>query len=978
MRHKPFLRCIAETFLQQSGKANLKDYCFIFPNRRSGIFFEKELIDCADGAFVLPHITTISDFVCDITQMVECGRIELLLDLYNEYKKIIGSECEPFDEFSFWGDVILNDFNDIDLYLIESQQLFSNLKEYKEIGTDYLDSEQKEALKEYFGESAVHQSHNLERFWKHSSAYNNDNENPKQYFHLWELLGDLYLKFNERLSEKGVAYSGQIYRKAVDILKKQDLSQFQYKQYVFVGFNVLSKSEIKIFSILKERNIADFYWDFNSPALRDNNNKATTFLNKNINTFKSKYDIGETIIDTFPNISAFAIPGNVGQVKYATNIVENLINENKVDHAKNLLDTAIVLPDENLFIPLSGSIDKNKINKVNITMGFPLKKSLVSTLLSSISKIHRQSRQIKGIFHYYIEDVKGLIAHPYIKLIAPEETKKLSAKLAKDRLFFIPASTFQEYCPSIKELFSPITGLNKQELIRHTNTILDFLINRIITPINSKENGSIEITCIHKYIEQFHQLIDIINDYDIELSENTFFYLIDRFISGSIVSLQGEPLEGLQIMGILETRCLDFRNIIIPSMNEKVFPRKHFSRSFIPYNIRKGFGMSTVEYQESMYAYYFYRMISRAENVFLLYDARTSGLGSGDPSRYIQQLCRIYNDSKTTITHASFDISSIKELEINVPKTPRVMKKLNLYRTKDSGKYLSASSINSYIACPLKFYLEKVEGLYIEDEITQFMSYSTFGTIIHEIMHNIYSPYKGKLVTYEYINSFISNQNHCLDKEIVKTVNEIYYNKGANCYNELDGEGYMIQDVIKHYILEILKYDSLQEFTYIEGEEKGEEEEKDFWDVFGINFKQYIDRVDLVDEHNGNPPYIRIIDYKTGSDETKVSDFATAMDNSKTKNCKALIQIFLYCNFYNYIRKSDEKIKPLIYTVRNMAEAEIRINRIVVNDYHDFNDDFIQEMGAKIEEMFDENIPFTQTCNDNTCQYCKYKDFCRK
>ncbi len=978
MRHKSFLRCIAETFTQQSELKNLKDYCFILPNRRSGIFFEKELIECTNKAFVLPQITTISDFVCDITQMVECGRIELLLNLYEEYRKLIGTDCESFDEFSLWGDIIINDFNDIDLYLIDPQQIFTNLKEFKEIGTDYLTDEQKETLKEYFGDSVALQPHNIERFWKHSRAYNSDNSNPTQYFHLWEMLGDLYTKFNDKLSEKGMAYSGQIYRKAVDILSKQDFSQFDYQQYIFVGFNVLSTSEIKIFNALKSRNIADFYWDCNSPALRDSNNKASVFLNKNMKTFKSKYDIEDRSIDSYPDIQAFAIPGNVGQVKYAANIVEQLITEKKVDNPNNLLDTAIVLPDENLFIPLSSSLDKNTIKKVNITMGFPLRKSLVSTLLSAISKIHRQSRLIKGFFHYYSEDIKSLVSHPYIKLIAPEETKYLFAKLAKDRLFFIPATTLQDICPTIKNLFIPITGLNKQELIRHTNNILDFLVNKIVTTLNNEDNGSIEISCVYKYIEQFHLLTDIINDYDIELNENTFFFLIDRFISGATVSLQGEPLEGLQIMGVLETRCLDFKNIIIPSMNERIFPRKHFSRSFIPYNIRKGYGLSTIDHQESMYAYYFYRMISRAENVFLLYDARTSGLGSGDPSRYIQQLCKIYKDSKTSISHATFDISSIKELEINVPKTPRVMKLLNLYRTKDSGKYLSASSINSYISCPLKFYLEKVEGVYIEDEVTQFMNYSTFGTIIHEIMHNIYSPLKGLLINKAYIDEFLNNKNNALDKVIVKTVNEIYYNKGANCYDELDGEGYMIQDVIKYYVTEVLKYDSHQEFTYLQGEEKGEEEEKDYWDLFGINFKQYIDRVDSVDENNGNPPYIRIIDYKTGNDETSVTDFASAMDNSKEKIKKAIIQIFLYCNFYNFRRKSHIKIKPLIYTIKNMSQSQIKIHKTIVDDYRDFNEDFVQQMKKKIDEMFDENIPFSQTRNDKTCQYCKYKDFCRK
>ena len=972
MQSNSFLQSVARTFLSK-GEEVLKDYCFIFPNRRSSVFFEKELVDNAKSAFILPHITTISDFVCDITHMVECSRIELMLDLYEEYKGIIGENCEPFDEFCYWGDIILNDFNDVDLYLVDSDSMFVNLKEYKEIGTDYLSEEQKSALNEYFGESVASRSTNVEKFWKHTSAYKSGCNNSEKYFYLWELLGELYRRFNSRLALKGVSYSGHIYRKAVDRLKAVSVEDLEFKQYVFVGFNVLSTSEVQMFNILKDKKLADFYWDLNSPALRDSNNKATRFLSRNIKAFRSKYTLDEPQITSFPQIKVNAIPGNVGQVKCAVDIVKQLIADGKIKDDKDLLNTAIVLPDENLFIPLTGSIDKNIINKVNVTMGFPLKKSLVSTLLTAVSKVHRQARKIKGEFFYYIEDVKGLVSHPYIKLMASGEVQQLLQTLAKDRKFFVSVETIKESCPTFWELFSPVTSMSLNDLIGYTDNILNFLVNKVTPSLETQDDKTIEITCVRKYIEQFHQLVDIIGKYTIELNENTFFYLVDRFITGSIVSLQGEPLEGLQIMGVLETRCLDFKNLIVLSMNEKVFPRKHFSRSFIPYNLRKGYGMATIEHQESMYAYYFYRMISRAENVFLLYDARTSGLGSGDPSRFVQQLCKIYTESNTKIEYVSFDISSSKDLVIEVPKTPRIMEKLNVYRTKDSGKFLSASAINSYIACPLKFYFEKVEGLRIQDEITEFMNYSTFGTIIHEIMNEIYTPFINQLITGDYLSRYLKNEGHCLDKIIVRVVNRIYYNKGENCYDELDGEGYMIEDVIKHYVIEILKYDSNKNFVYCQGEK----EESDYWDELGINFKQFIDRIDTVDDGDSTP-YLRIVDYKTGNDETSVADFKSAMDNSKDKIKKAIIQIFLYCNFYNYKNKTDRRIKPLIYTVKDLSQAEIKIGRNIVDDYRDYNDDFMQNMRCKIDEMFNEDIPFMQTENDKSCQYCKYKDFCRK
>ena len=974
-----FLQNIVNVFLDNVGN-ELRDYCFVFPNRRSGLFFQKYLKETSTNAKILPGITSISEFVCDLTHKTECGRIELMLDLYEEYRAIAKENSESFDEFSYWGEVILNDFNDVDLYMVDADEMFQNLREYNEIGTDYLDENQKKALKEYFGDNFSNNELGKEYFWKHTRNHNTEKGNTKEYFRLWEMLGLLYTNLNKRLAQKGVAYGGRIYRAAAEMISNIDPDSLNFKQYVFIGFNVLSTSEIKIFEGLKNKGIADFYWDMNSPALRDENNKATRFISLNSKRFKSKYELPGGDITTFPNLKIKALPTNVGQVKYASTIIDELVEKNQVGDVDNLIDTAIVLPDENLFIPLCGSIDK-QTRTTNITLGFPLKKSLTSVLLSLVAKLHRQSRKINNEWCYYIEDLKELLSHPFLKLTTQKEAQILFSELAKERPFYVSSSLLKNRFKSFNHLLIPIEEKSVSGLIQYVQSIMHCIEQDIIPSFTNNEKEAVERSCAIKYIELFNTLIKLIGKYTLEFNDSTFFYLIDRFISGQTISMQGEPLEGLQIMGVLETRCLDFRNIVILSMNERVFPRKHFSRSFISYTLRKGYGLSTVEHQESMYAYYFYRMISKAENVFLLYDARTTGLGSGDPSRFIQQLCRVYGNSNAKIDYVSFGLSKSADNKIIIPKSDRILTRLSEYQ-KGGERYLSASSINSYLSCPLKFYFEKVEHLYINDPINEFIDASTFGSIVHEIMKRLYenaSPSSnglGKLISKSYIESLEKNNGLAIDRVIVQVVNYLLNKKGEFCDDPLDGVGYMLHDVIKHYVYEILKKDKQQEFIYI----KGEQVELGYWDDIEINFKQVIDRLDLVID--GDNEYYRIVDYKTGKDETSIY-----IDDDRLRlnyESKAVNQILMYCHFYNSKNNTDVEIKPEIYTVKNMSQAEVVVKapggkkKEIIYNHKNFTDQFIKSLNKIVTEIFDENVPFTQTEDETRCEYCKFKEFCAK
>lgn len=979
MDAEPFLRLVARAFLSNA-KDEMKDYCFVFPNRRSGVFWSEELAELASGPMIMPEITSISDFLCSLTGDTECNRVELLLDLYLEYKNILGDGAESFDRFAYWGEIVLNDFNDVDRYLVNANSLFRNVKEYREIKTDFLTDLQREVIREYFGDGYNFVKGASDKFWEHIGEENTDINDPIQkYIKLWEVLASLYERLNKRLESKGLSYSGRIYRKAADIIKSRPIEAFEYRKYIFVGFNVLSTSEFEIFRGLKSKGIADFYWDCNSPVFKDYPmNKASRFIKNNLKNFPSQLEINEPEITTFPSrLKAIAVPSNIGQVKYGVQIIKKLEQEGEIADKNNMVDTAVVLPDETLFIPLMEAMPDG-IDKINVTMGLPVRNSSIATLIALIARMHRQAQKIKGEYCYYHEDVKSVLSHPYIKIISAYETQILLQRILKENLYFVPMSIINECVGDLSLIFQIEESAQKvNTLIAYFQRLIDF-IEAELKPALDLAHNTVELGFIDKYINLFSLMEELIAHYEsIEMTDATFFFLISKFISSATISFEGEPLEGLQIMGILETRCLDFKNLIVLSMNERVFPKKHFTPSFIPDNLRKAFGLATMEYQECIYAYYFYRMISRAQNVYLLYDARIIGVGSGEPSRYINQLDVLYPQSGIKKGYTSFSILAPQEIQIAVEKTGRIMKILDRYKNLDGDKalYLSASAINQYINCPLQFYFEKIERLYIEDEVSEFIDYSTFGTIIHSIMEHLYKidGKDGARIGKMYIEGLLHNSK-AIENIIRENLNKIYYKKqGDGLSDDLAGEGYILKDIILHYIYEMLNYDKETDFIFIQGEK----EEKGSWKLdegMSFNFKQYIDRVDI--DSSGK---LRIIDYKTGGDNTKLDKIENLFDGARApQKRKAILQVFLYCNFYSIYNNKREPIKPLIYTCQDMSKAVINMNKEDVENYQDYNDDFLSCLKTLISGMFSPNIPFTQAKNAEICKYCKFVSFCRK
>ena len=485
--------------------------------------------------------------------------------------------------------------------------------------------------------------------------------------------------------------------------------------------------------------------------------------------------------------------------------------------------------------------------------------------------------------------------------------------------------------------------------------------------------------------------------FSVQIEKQSLFFLLSRTMSGAIVPFEGKPLHGLQIMGVLETRSLDFKNIIVLSMNEKVFPTKHYTKSFIPNSIRSAYGLSTFKYQDSMYAYYFFRMISRAENVFLLYDSRVQGVSSGEESRYIKQLAQVYNRGNNRQVIYDYSVLATEEPLISIRKTNRMMNILNDFRSTKNGsrtRYLSASSINTYLDCPLKFYLQKVEGFQEEDSVTDFIDNSTFGTVVHGVMEKLYGG-EPKLIDHKFFDRYLRNGNNEtieLEKLVTYAINKYYKRLDeSRCYEKLTDEADLIAKIVMFYVKNALIQDrSIGTFDYV-----ASEKELAFnWDMGGgvsFNFKCFIDRIDFVDG------VLRIVDYKTGADNVQISEPDNFDDlfvpDSDGAHKKAVLQLLLYCNAYAAHEHYTEDIIPVIYKFRDVEKClkgryDIQKKGFngnksrykPVNGYlSDLNNDkFLERVKNVVREIFDKDVPFVQAEHKNVCLYCQFNKICSR
>ncbi|MDE6048636.1 MAG: PD-(D/E)XK nuclease family protein, partial [Paramuribaculum sp.] len=793
---------------------------------------------------------------------------------------------------------------------------------------------------------------------------------------LWEVLGQLYHAFHNRLEEQGKIASVMEYRRAASILKQvASENRLPYKKYVFVGFNVLSPAEIKIFSILRDFGFADFYWDYNSPAFSDGFNRAGKFIEKNIQEFPSIYELPEDKITDLPEIEIIGVPSSMAQVKLAGSILRDWAQSGIIKDKDNAVDTAIVLPDESLFIGLRRSIPYDVIKNINVTMGLPLKLTPIAALMKIIVNLQLRLRFSGGVPTFYYEDILSVINNNFIKTLAPEEVEALENAIITNRHFRMTQEQIGDIAPSLASIFSPLFS------IRNNEAVYDYITN-IIALIEPECNPT-ELKFLNAYMDAVKSVKEHCVKFETEIKPATFFRMVEQTVAGEKINMIGEPLKGLQMMGVLETRALDFDNIVMLSMNERIFPKKHYTGSFIPDALRRGYGMATADFQESIFAYYFYRLIARAKRVKLIYDARTVGTKTGEMSRYLTQLIYLFGNSgkvRTSLKVFSPLESTSQTIEID-KNTPGILEKLEQFKSgSHDKKYISASALNTYISCPLEFYLRYVEGFNDDKDLNEFMDSGTYGTIVHDVLEEIYrgiSSRHGDIIPGEEIEMLLKPDSTVLDRLIVSHINKEYNKLDDSLIDSpLEGETLIMGKVMKESITSVLKADlNFAPLTLIEAERSIPIDLK-INDNLSVNFKLKIDRIDM---SNGQ---MRIIDYKTGDDDNSVTDWAQCFDHdAHNYKKKAVGQVMLYAYTYNLSQKQSTPIALYIYNLRKIFSSgpqQVKVKGKLVNNHNEHIDEFTEHLNATIAEIFDPNVPFFQANDESSCKFCAFKAMCRR
>ena len=956
-----FLKLVAADLYKHT-EGNLAHTAVVFPNKRAGLFFNEYLAQESESPIWSPAYVSISELFRSLSPWEVGDPVKLVCELYKIFRRETQS-TETLDDFYFWGEMLISDFDDADKNKVDTDKLFSNLQDLRNIMDDYtfIDDEQEEAIRQFFQNFSIERRTALK----------------ERFISLWDVLGNIYKGFRESLASQNIAYEGMMYRHVIEHL---DVDKLPYEKYVFVGFNVLNKVEHTLFTQLKDAGKAVFYWDYDEFYMKENRQAVTheagEFIRRNLRDFPSPLS-GEL----FKNLS------KPKEVHYIASSTENAQARYLPQWIRNNLttpekETAVVLCNEALLQPVLHSLPA-EVKHVNITMGFPLSQTPVYSFLIALLELHTHGFNFKS-GRYTFQSVVTLLKHPYTRQLTGQ-AELLEKELTRNNRFYpLPGELGKD--EFLTRLFTPLSG-NLNLCIRLSETLQQvagiYQANTSGTEDTDAFNQLYRESLFKAYttINRFRTLIE---EDELTVQSETFRRLLVKVLSATNIPFHGEPAIGMQVMGVLETRNLDFRHLVLLSVNEGQLPKSGGDSSFIPYNLRKAFGMTTIEHKIAVYAYYFYRLLQRAERITLMYNTSSDGLNRGEWSRFMLQFL-IEWPHPITRQFLEAGQSPQGTSPITVEKTPDVMRRMqSLFDVRANPKAkFSPSALNYYLDCPLKFYYRYVAGLSAPDEVSAEIDSATFGSIFHYAAEHIYKDLTthGKVINKEALETLLRNEVKLQDY-VDTAFKKLFFNVPQNEKPEYNGVQLINSAVIARYLKQLLQNDlRYAPFTFIASEMEVDEP-IDIQTPKGVIKSRIGGIIDRMDSKDGT---LRIVDYKTGGDADTPPHVESLFIPDK-KRSNYVFQTFLYAAIM--CRKQPTmKIAPaLLYIHRAATEtyslviqmSEPRKPKEAVEDFSKYEKEYRERLQGLLEEIFNPEKSFTQTEIIEKCTYCDFKALCKR
>lgn len=941
----PFLKETAQKILE-SGR-DLKEITVVLPNRRAGMFFTRYMGELIQEPVWMPEVITIEQLFYRLAGNTPADELTLIFELYELYRQI-QKEPEDFDRFYFWGELILKDFNDLDQFLAPAKTVYTNLAEIKEFESDlsFLSEEQKELISQ---------------FWK---AFERQNESEQERFlRFWQILAQLYDQFQARLRTAGLAYSGQLYRQ---VAENTNLIAKPEKHVVFVGFNAFTLTEEKLIKHFVKKFGAEIYWDVDAYYLDDRLQEAGLFFRD----YQKDPVLGKTFPEEIPAkisekaavIHTHAIPLKTNQA----NLVGKLLE--KVGAEEALEETVIILPDEQLLFSVLHTLPET-IAKLNVTMGYPIRNAPIYAFLDAVLDLQRYAKWKNGQVIFYHKPVIDLLSFSYLKASDVEFAKEISEKIKLDNLLDVPVEALAKEGTLFQLVFRKV---EPQDLFDYLGEIIQYLAQEL-------KEDVIQRSYLYQAFKQLNRLKEVFRtNQDKGLKMDFVLKLFRQIFRELKLPFEGEPLQGLQIMGVLESRNLDFRRVIICDVNEGSFPPGGGINSMIPFNLRRAFGLPVQEQNDAIYAYTFYRLLHRAEEVHLIYTTSADQGKANEVSRFVQQMHAELHVAKPETVMIPVQLTPGKE--ITLEKTPEILQRLASYVKKEVEnpyeKSFSASALSMYLDCRLRFYFRYVASLKEKEEVVSEIDPMTFGTLLHSALEFLYEVEEGKShrdIDSHTIDRLLPQVPEAVDKAIRK-----FYKKENGEELELSGQLVIAREIFIKYVKEILSYDQKNGSFRVIGLEKEYQAGIPVETSQGkleIALKGVIDRMDI---KNG---VVRLLDYKTGKDNKTVRSIASLFDRDDDKRNKAAMQTLLYAYFYQYEHRANQlPLKPGIFNIKEIYNPQFSpflvMDKEEISDYRDFAAEFESGLSGLLAEIFDPKVPFDQTEDEKKCTYCAYKEIC--